>query len=155
MTTVLDSASGGAPRLSSVRVSAPTYAPLAHDLDVDVCVIGGGLAGITVARELARRGWSVAVLEAKRIAWNASGRNGGFVLPGFAEDLDAIIDRVGLSHAKQLWALSVNGVEYVRAALSELRMPGIDSGQGFLKVSLRNNREQLQRRSPRLLRGHG
>jgi gamma-glutamylputrescine oxidase len=150
MTPVLDSTSRAPPRPNSVRASALTYAPLAHDLDVDVCVIGGGLAGITVARELARRGWSVAVLEAKRIAWNASGRNGGFVLPGFAEDLDAIIDRVGLAHAKELWALSVNGVEYVRAALSELKMPGIDSGQGFLKVSLRDNLEQLQRRAGRL-----
>ena len=93
MTTVLDSASGVPTRFSSVRASAPTYAPLSHDLDVDVCVIGGGLAGLTVARELVRRGWSVAVLEAKRVAWNASGRNGGFVLPGFAEDLDAIVDR--------------------------------------------------------------
>jgi gamma-glutamylputrescine oxidase len=149
MTTVLEPASRTPPRFSTVR-AAPAYAPLAHDLDVDVCVIGGGLAGITVARELARRGWSVAVLEAKRIAWNASGRNSGCVLPGFAEDIDAIIDRVGIAHAKQLWALSVNGVEYVRAALSELRMPGVDSGQGFLKVSLRDNVEQLQRRAARL-----
>jgi gamma-glutamylputrescine oxidase len=149
MTTDLDSASRVPPRLSSVR-AAPTYAPLAHDLDVDVCVIGGGLAGITVARELARRGWSVAVLEAKRIAWNASGRNGGCVLPGFAEDINAIIDRVGVAHAKQLWALSVKGVEYVRSALTELRMPGVDSAQGFLKVSLRDNVEQLQRRAARL-----
>jgi len=150
MTTVLDSASGVPTRFSSVRASAPTYAPLSHDLDVDVCVIGGGLAGITVARELVRRGWSVAVLEAKRVAWNASGRNGGFVLPGFAEDLDAIVDRVGLAHAGQLWALSVKGVEYVRSAVRELRMPGADSGEGFLKVSLRDNVEQLRRRASRL-----
>jgi gamma-glutamylputrescine oxidase len=148
MTTVPYSASPS-PRLSSVR-AAPTFAPLAHDLDVDVCVIGGGLAGITVARELARRSWSVAVLEAKRIAWNASGRNAGFVLPGFAENVDAIIDRLGEAHAKQLWALSVNGVEYVRSAMSELRMPGVDSGQGFLHVSLRDQVEPLKRRAARL-----
>src|SRR5215472_1026675 len=150
MTTVHDSPSGVPTRLSSVRPSALTYAPLSHDLDVDVCVIGGGLAGLTVARELVRRGWSVAVLEAKRVAWNASGRNGGFVLPGFAEDLDAIVDRVGAAHARQLWALSVKGVEYVRAAMHELRMPGADSGEGFLKVSLRDNVEQLRRRALRL-----
>ena len=45
-----------------------------------------GLAGLTVAREVARRGWSVAVLEAGRVAWAASGRNTGFVLPGFARE---------------------------------------------------------------------
>src|ERR1700751_4637774 len=115
MTPVLDSTSRAPPRPNSVRASALTYAPLAHDLDVDVCVIGGGLAGITVARELARRGWSVAVLEAKRIAWNASGRNGGFVLPGFAQGIDAIVRRVGLDHARELWALSEAGLDYVRA----------------------------------------
>ena len=48
--------------------------PLTFDLDVDVCVIGGGLAGLTTAREIARRGWSVVVLEADRIAANASGQ---------------------------------------------------------------------------------
>ena len=150
MTTGPDSASRASPRLSSVRAPALTFAPLAHDLDVDVCVIGGGLAGITVARELARRGWSVAVLEAKRIAWNASGRNGGVVLPGFAEDIDAIIDRVGVAHAKELWALSVNGAEYVRSAMTELKMPGVDSGQGFLKVSVHDHVAPLQRRTARL-----
>ncbi len=79
---------------------------LNFDLDVDVCVIGGGLAGLTVAREVAERGWSVAVLEADRVAWAASGRNTGFVLPGFAEDVSDMIERVGLDHTKQLWALS-------------------------------------------------
>ena len=47
-----------------------------------------GLAGLTVAREVARRGWSVAVLEAERVAAGASGRNSGFVLPGFREDIE-------------------------------------------------------------------
>ena len=50
-------------------------ARLTYDVDVDVCVIGCGLAGLTAAREVARRGWSVALLEARRVAWSASGRN--------------------------------------------------------------------------------
>src|SRR5262245_60380659 len=69
---------------------APERAPLTVETDVDVCVIGGGLAGLTAAREAARRGWSVVLLEAQRIAWNASGRNLGFVLPGFAADYEKI-----------------------------------------------------------------
>src|SRR5438093_6102813 len=84
-------------------VPAPERGPLTFDLDVDVCVVGAGLAGLTTAREIARRGWSVAVLESRRIAWNASGRNDGFVLPGFAESMDRIVARVGLDHAKALW----------------------------------------------------
>jgi len=81
---------------------APECGRLAFDVDVDVCVVGGGLAGLTTARELALRGWSVALLEGRRIAWNASGRNDGFVLPGFAESLDKIIARVGRADAKAL-----------------------------------------------------
>src|ERR1700751_1156442 len=73
---------------SATMVPASAHAPLAADLDVDVCVIGAGLAGLTTAREVARSGWSVAVLEADRIAANASGRNCGFVLPGFGAGID-------------------------------------------------------------------
>ena len=109
--------------------------PLTFDLDVDVCVIGGGLAGLTTAREIARRGWSVVVLEAQRLAWNASGRNDGFVLPGFAEAMERIVSRVGLDHAKALWALSEMGLTYVRTAIAEARMPGVAPVAGWLKVS--------------------
>jgi glycine/D-amino acid oxidase-like deaminating enzyme len=108
---------------------------LAFDLDVDVCVIGAGLAGLTTAREIAHGGWSVAVLEARQIAWNASGRNCGFVLPGFAESMPNVVRRVGLEHARKLWALSEEGVEYVRAAIYDFFMPGVDPVDGWLKVS--------------------
>ncbi|MGB7774975.1 MAG: FAD-binding oxidoreductase, partial [Pseudolabrys sp.] len=91
-------------------VSRPERPRLNLDLDVDVCVVGAGLAGLTVAREVAQRGWSVVVLEGGQVAWAASGRNMGFVLPGYSEDIDSIIERVGLDHAKQLWALSEQGL---------------------------------------------
>jgi glycine/D-amino acid oxidase-like deaminating enzyme len=108
---------------------------LTFDLDVDVCVIGAGLAGLTTARELARRGWSVAVLEAERIAWQASGRNTGFVRPGFAETADRIIERVGIEHARALWALSESGADYVRDTILETGMPGVDPVPGWLEVA--------------------
>ena len=60
---------------TATMVPASARPPLTYDLDVDVCVIGAGLAGLTTAREIARRGWSVAVLESHRIASSASGRN--------------------------------------------------------------------------------
>src|SRR3954464_4141222 len=98
-------------------VASPERPTLSHDLDADVCVIGAGLAGLTVAREVARRGWSVAVLEAGEVAGGASGRNAGFVSPGFAERIDAIVARVGLRRAQALWGLSVGGAEYIRDAI--------------------------------------
>jgi gamma-glutamylputrescine oxidase len=120
---------------TTTMVAGERRARLTFDLDVDVCVIGGGLAGLTTARELARRGWSVAVLEAERIAWQASGRNSGFVLPGFAEAPDRIIERVGVQHARALWSLSESGVDYVRDTILETGMVGVHPVPGWLEVS--------------------
>src|SRR5205807_8696542 len=99
-------------------IPVPQRGRLTFDLDIDVCVIGGGLAGLTTAREVARRGWSVVLLEAGRLATNASGRNTGFVLPGFGADADRLIARVGFERAKDLWALAQAGPEFVRDTLA-------------------------------------
>jgi glycine/D-amino acid oxidase-like deaminating enzyme len=123
-------------------VAAPERGPLTGDVDIDVCVVGGGLAGLTVARELARRGWSVAVLEQRRIAWNASGFNSGFVLPGFACDMERVVKRVGIDHARNLWALSEDGLDYVRTAIRDAGMPGVDPVEaGWLKASKTDDAE--------------
>ncbi len=127
----------------TTSVAARPRPPLTHDLDVDVCVVGGGLAGLTAAREVARRGWSVAVLEARHVAWNASGRNCGFVLPGFAQPLARIIERVGLDHARDLWNLSQAGVDYVRAAIRDGGMASVDPVPGWLDVSKVDDRDAL------------
>src|SRR5882757_456548 len=109
---------------AATRAEGPARARLAVELDVDLCVVGAGLAGLTVAREVARLGWSVVVLESKSVAWSASGRNPGVVVPGFSVSADALIERVGLEAAKALWARSVAGAEYVREAARE--MPGAE-----------------------------
>jgi glycine/D-amino acid oxidase-like deaminating enzyme len=56
---------------------------LSFDLDVDICVVGAGLAGLTVALEAARLGASVAVLEGRHVGWNASGHQLGTVMTVF------------------------------------------------------------------------
>jgi glycine/D-amino acid oxidase-like deaminating enzyme len=127
----------------------PERPALTLDLDIDVCVVGAGLAGLTAAREIARNGWSVVVLEARRIASGASGRNTGFVLPGFAAEPDSIVARVGFERAKDLWALSEAGLEYVRSAIAEDAMAGVDPQPGWLYVSKTDNGDeflQLMRR---------
>src|SRR5713101_3958228 len=140
---MVEQAPFGSTWYAATMVPAPERSRLTFDLDVDVCVVGAGLAGLTTALELARRGWSVALLESRRIAWNASGRNDGFVLPGFAESMDKIISRVGLNHAKELWALSEMGLRYVRTAIAEARMPGVAPVAGWLKVSKTDNGDEV------------
>lgn len=124
-------------------VAAPERPALTRDIDVDVCVIGAGLAGLTVAREVARRGWSVAVLDRHCVAASASGRNAGFVSPGFAERIGAIVDRVGLPRARELWALSDAGAEYIRATIGQTEMPGVAARDGRLSVRRTDDAEAV------------
>src|SRR6195952_669255 len=98
---------------------------LSFDLDVDIAVVGAGLAGLTVALEAARLGASVAVLEGRHVGWNASGHQLGTVMPGYGLPVGELIARIGLEDARELWSLSKQGAEYVRAAASEQSMPGI------------------------------
>jgi gamma-glutamylputrescine oxidase len=130
---------------AATMVEAPKRPQLSVNLDVDVCVIGGGLAGLTTAREIARSGWSVVLLEAGRVAAKASGRNTGFVLPGFGADADKLIARVGFEHAKSLWALAEAGLDYVRDTVGTERAAGIDPQDGWLYVSKVDNGDEFLR----------
>lgn len=138
-----DSKSYGRSWYAATVLEAPPRPPLGVDLDVDICVIGGGLAGLTTAREVARRGWSVALLEAERIAANASGRNTGFVLPGFAAAPASVVARVGSSRTKGLWALSQAGLDYVRNAIRDDDMRGVAAQEGWLHVSKTDDGDTL------------
>src|SRR5512132_4501665 len=110
---------------SSPDDDAPFRSRLSFDLDVDICVVGAGLAGLTVALEAARLGASVAVLEGRHVGWGASGHHLGTVMPGYSLPIGDLIERVGLEDARELWALAKEGADYVRAACTEELMPGI------------------------------
>jgi glycine/D-amino acid oxidase-like deaminating enzyme len=110
-------------------------ARLSFDLDVDICVVGAGLAGLTVALEAARLGASVAVLEGRHVGWNASGHHLGTVMPGYGLPIGELIERVGLNDARELWTLSKQGADYVRNVATEESMPGIALTEGALEVS--------------------
>src|SRR5215211_4817224 len=108
---------------------------LSFDLDVDICVVGAGLAGLTVALEGARLGASIAVLEGRHVGWNASGHHLGTVMPGFGLPVAELIERIGLEDARELWALSREGADYIRATATEEAIPGIALTEGALEVS--------------------
>jgi glycine/D-amino acid oxidase-like deaminating enzyme len=113
----------------------PERSRLSFDLDVDIAIVGAGLAGLTVAREAARLGASVAVLEGRHIGWNASGHQLGTVMPGFGVPIGDLIARIGFEDTRELWALSKQGAEYVRATATEELIPGIAPSEGALEVS--------------------
>jgi len=111
----------------------PERSRLTFDLDVDICVVGAGLAGLTVAREAARLGASVAVLEGRHVGWNASGHQLGTVMPGYGLPIGDLIARIGFEDTRELWALSKQGAEYVRAAATLI--PFSAFSEGALEVS--------------------
>ena len=114
--------------------AAPERRRLTLDLDVDVCVVGAGLAGLTVALETARMGASVAVLERHHVGWNASAHHLGTVMPGYGVPIDDLIARLGVEHTRELWKLSQQGVDYVRATAGDLAGAELDTS-GALEVS--------------------
>jgi glycine/D-amino acid oxidase-like deaminating enzyme len=108
---------------------------LSFDLDADICVIGAGLAGLSVALEAARMGASVAVLEGRHVGWNASGHELGTVMPGYGLPIGELIARIGFEDARELWSLSKDGADMVRANATEELIPGIALSEGALEVS--------------------
>lgn len=90
------------------------YPALEGDISADVCVIGGGYTGLSAALHLAERGYSVALLEAQRVGWGASGRNGGHVGVGQRSGQRALENQLGDQHARQLWDLSLEAVSLVK-----------------------------------------
>jgi gamma-glutamylputrescine oxidase len=133
----------------------PYHPPAGGRSSCDVCVIGGGLAGITTALLLARRGRKVTLLEANRLAWAASGRNGGFVAAGFAEPIFEIERRIGLDHARELFRLSVEGVGIVRKLAREApQAERIIEGNGYLRLTRHGDATALERTGERMARDY-
>ncbi len=110
--------------------ATPDRSRLSFDLDVDIAVVGAGLAGLSVALEAARLGASVAVLEGRHIGWNASGHQLGTVMPGYALPIGELIARVGFEDTRELWSLSKHGAELVRANASEDLIRALLSARG-------------------------
>lgn len=89
------------------------FAALQGDTDADVAIVGGGLAGLSAAIELAERGFSVVLLEARQVGWGASGRNGGQAIAGLACDQDEIERQLGLDEARRVWGMTIEALDLI------------------------------------------
>jgi gamma-glutamylputrescine oxidase len=118
---------------------------LEGEVEADVCVVGGGLAGCSTALELAQRGYRVVLLEAAHIGWGASGRSGGQAIVGYACGQPRLEQQVGFENAKLMWDISVEGLKLLRERV-ERHQIDCDLHWGYLHVALKNRqREELLR----------
>jgi len=114
--------------------------PASGDLAYDVCIVGGGYTGLSCALHLAKSGKSVVVLEAERVGWGASGRNGGHVGIGQRADQYSLEKWYGKPTAKELWRLGLEAVDLVSDLVKE---NGIDCELGKTNIHLAARRSHV------------
>ena len=107
---------------------------LQGEVRAEVAIVGGGLAGLSAALELAQRGRQVVLLEAQQLGWAASGRNGGQALGGLACGMDEIEAQLGLADARRLWALTLEALTLIHARRDRYRI-ACDWQSGALTVA--------------------
>jgi gamma-glutamylputrescine oxidase len=108
-----------------------SWPALQGDRQFDVVVVGGGLAGISAALELAERGRKVALLEAHQIGWGASGRNGGQAIHGLACDQEVIEAQLGLDASRQVWDMTIESIDLIRKRIARYQID-CDWQDGYL-----------------------
>lgn len=115
---------------------APARPMLVGDVTADVCIVGAGYTGLVTAIELAQRGLSVVVLEAEKVGWGASGRNGGQIVTGFNKSITEIEGWMGKEDARHLWDLSEEA-KTMLAGLVERHQIECDLKWGYLLAALK------------------
>jgi gamma-glutamylputrescine oxidase len=110
------------------------YPPLSGSTRCDVAIVGGGLAGLSAAIELRRRGFDVLLLEAREVGFGASGRNGGQAIHGLACEQEVIEDQLGLDEAKRVWQMSIEALDLIRQRIAEFAID-CDWRDGYLSLA--------------------
>ena len=119
---------------ASTSPTGDALAPLIGHIDTDVCIIGGGYTGLSAAIHLRKLGYEVTLLEARRVGWGASGRNGGHVGTGQRAGQDQLEKWVGVDHARALWQLGLDAVKLVESLVHEFAI-NCELGQGNLHLA--------------------
>lgn len=137
-------------------ITPPTpHAPLRYDLKADLCIVGGGVTGLSAALHAAQAGLKVVLLEARRLAWSASSRNAGYMIPYVDYDPTGIERALGQARSEHYWSLAHQAVAY----LPELvRQHGIDCDLQLgiiMPAVLDKTWDRLQRGAEQFTRQYG
>ena len=111
------------------------YPCLEGDKSADVCVVGAGFTGISTALHLAERGYNVHVVEANKVGWGASGRNGGQMIGGISGD-SKMADSLGDEGERIMWNMGWAGHEIIRQRIKTYSID-CDLKSGYLDVAIK------------------
>ena len=112
------------------------YPELEGDIEVDVVIVGGGFSGVATALELGELGYKVALLEANRIGWGASGRNGGQIIGGYGQNPSAFKANIGSEGVEVVENMGVECVEIIKQRIEKYKID-CDLKWGYCEVGLR------------------
>lgn len=112
------------------------YPRLESDIKADVVVVGGGFSGVNTALELAERGYDVALVEANRIGWGASGRNGGQLIGGIGHDPERFVKTIGESGVKAIYKMGVEARNIIKQRVEKYAI-NCDLKWGYCDVALK------------------
>jgi len=119
--------------------------PLTNDANVDVAIVGGGLAGVATAMSLIERGVDrVALIEAAEVGAGASGRNGGFVFAGYSLGNDALVKQLGTEDAKKLHGWTKTSVNRIRQRIDDYHLDCQANDVGVLLTDWFHEPEKLK-----------
>ena len=96
----------------------PPHLPLRGEIRADVCIVGGGISGLSAALHLIERGFSVALLEAKHLGFGGSGRSGGQTIFGYASGQEKLEKLVGETDARFMWDIALEGMKLQRELIA-------------------------------------
>ncbi|MDG1707476.1 MAG: FAD-binding oxidoreductase, partial [Emcibacteraceae bacterium] len=111
------------------------FASLTGDVTASVCVIGGGMAGVATAHSLVEKGEKPVLIEANRVGWGASGRNGGFASSGYSKGASDIIKMVGKSHTRELYQLTNQAMDTLNRRMGDRKDELKENNFGHFEVS--------------------
>ncbi|ARN72865.1 NAD(P)/FAD-dependent oxidoreductase [Oceanicoccus sagamiensis] len=112
------------------------YPLLEGDIQADVAVIGGGFSGVNTALELAEKGYKVALIEANKISWGATGRNGGQVIGGIGHDAEQFEKFIGKEGVRAIYDMGIECTRIIKDRVEKYQID-CDLKWGYLDVALK------------------
>ena len=129
--------------------------PLENDIEVEACVIGGGVGGLSCARRLAQHGIDTVLLEGGTVAGGASGRNGGFLIAGTAAFHNDARARFGIARARAMYAATLAAQEEIYELAAELGAGEALRRVGLLRLAVSDDEAEHVREHAAALREDG